>query len=400
MTPVFCCGFECGIFGLNGQHFTQSNANISTSTVRSGSRSAQINITNADGQITSQGLASSSIWVIRVYVRFGQLPNNVCEIVTADFTGVYFNNADNKLYCGTGISGLAASGSAVISTNTWYRIDVKVDLSVKSADAQIDGSDIAQATSGAGSATTNFVLAVRNTSGAEVVTANVFFDDVVVSQTSGDYPIGAGYVNHFVPTADGTHNIAGANDFERTLTGVDITNATTDAYLLVDDIPLITSDVSAVSCVNMVAPANATDYVECQFGPAPGIGTPSSGPRAVEFIGTLQTASAGGSPTMDISLRTNDNGTISDVFTSSVFYQPSTPVFKRVHYATAPSTGTAWSATLFNAFKVRMGSFDAADTAPDGYFGTMMLEAEFEEIPVIANKIYSVNQAVKRAAYW
>src|SRR3990170_4548894 len=88
-------------------------------------------------------------------------------------------------------------------------------------------------------------------------TADFFHDDIVVSNTALDYPIGAGYVNHFVPTSDGSHNVAGAADFRRGDTTTDITNATTDAYQLVDDVPLDDVTPDADDHIRIVAPPNA-----------------------------------------------------------------------------------------------------------------------------------------------
>ena len=76
---------------------------------------------------------------------------------------------------------------------------------------------------------------------------DVFWDDVLLSHTAADHPLGAGHANDFVPTADGTHNIAGTGDFQRTTTGTDILNATTTAYQLIDDVPLETTPVDRIN---------------------------------------------------------------------------------------------------------------------------------------------------------
>jgi hypothetical protein len=289
----------------------------------------------------------------------------------------YNSSGGAKIFAGTG-PGFIAGGVAV-EFGQWYLIDFKMDVSANpwTCDVKVNGISCDQDTTFQAATTMDTFVAGRS---IDTRLSSFYIDDFVLSYTAADYPIGAGYVNHFIPTSDGTHNIAGTADFRRTLTATDITNSTTDAYLLVDDIPLIATDISAVACISMIAPVNATDYVECVFGPAPGISTPTVAPRAVEVISELQTASAGGSPTMDISLRINDNGTTGDVFTSSVFYNPTTPIFKRAQFATPP-TGGAWTvvsgAGNFNNLRARFGSFDAADTTPDGYFGTIMVEAEF-----------------------
>jgi hypothetical protein len=384
MTPVFCCGFECGLFGTVGQHFSIASGSpaFSTSTVRSGARSVFFDSAASSTFLVSPVLTATGMWVIRVYIYFTTLPSATTALCRVSGGvgggGAYFSQSDSKIYAGTSGVSLGSTG-VLVTTNTWYLLDVKSDMTGNPwlVDVKVNGIACGQLSIGNAPQPTQDKIYIGNVAST---TGAFYMDDIIASNTAADYPIGAGYVNHFIPTSDGTHNIAGTADFRRTLTATDILNSTTDAYLLVDDIPLIATDISAVACISMIAPVNAGDYVECVFGPAPGISTPTVAPRAVDVIGALQTASAGGSPTMDISLRINDNGTTGDVFTSSVFYQPSTPTFKRAQFATPP-TGGAWTvvsgAGNFNNLRARFGSFDAADTTPDGYFGTIMVEAEF-----------------------
>jgi hypothetical protein len=185
-------------------------------------------------------------------------------------------------------------------------------------------------------------------------------------------------LNHFVPTSDGTHNIAGAADFERTLTGTDILNATTTAYQLVDDVPLESG--ASVDWINMVAPPNATDYVECIFGPASGISTPTAGPRAVEVIAGIHQAGTG---TGNMEIRMNDNGTNNVLYTATAVAGISNVAYKRKHYGTNIANGGAWTisgAGNFNNLRVRFGSPAAVDANPDQYFDCIMIEAEFAEV--------------------
>jgi hypothetical protein len=201
-------------------------------------------------------------------------------------------------------------------------------------------------------------------------TFDTFYDDLIVSQTSVDYPIGAGFVNHFVPTADGTHNVAGADDFERTLTGTDITNATTDAYLLVDDIPL---ESALNDWINLTAPPNSTDYVEVVFGPAPGINTPTIAPRAVDFIVAYHAAAVQAN-NLRVAYRDNNGATQDDVRNATIGSE--SILYVRKQYSAIPGGG-AWTATAFNNSRARCYSSDAnPDPRLDGY----MIEAEFEQV--------------------
>lgn len=386
-TPVHCCGFECGTTrvddsgGTSTHLFLSGTGSISTTTVRTGSRSGRLNPTAATAYFASGQFTGSNYYVARAYVRFATLPSATTEILTATYVpeaGAYFNASDNKIYAGSGTASLGASGVSV-TTGVWYRIDVGVDAHTNpwTIDVQVDGVACGRQTRAASATTYTFAnVGFR----ATACTADMFIDDWITSQTIADYPIGAGYVNHFVPTSDGTHNIAGTGDFQRTLTGTDILNATTTAFQLVDEVPL---EATVTDWINMVAPPNATDYVECVFGPAPGISTPTTAPRAVEVICGINQAGTG---TGNMEIRLNDNGTTNTFYTATGVAGvavASGQIFKRKHYPTAP-TGGAWTvvsgAGNFNNLKIRFGSPAAVDANPDQYFGCAMVEAEFQEV--------------------
>lgn len=277
------------------------------------------------------------------------------------------------MYAGTGTT-FGATGVPV-TTGQWYRIDTKIDVSANpwSVDVQVNGVACGNASRAIGAAPTNQISLGSNT----VQTFDIYFDDILVSQTLADYPLGAGSVNHFVPTSDGTHNVAGANDFEFSATGTDITNATTTAFQLIDDVPLKSGVVAEY--INLIAPPNATDYVETVFGPAPGISTPTVAPRAVEVICAYASASAG---TNNLRLALNDNGTTNDVLNTTT--GPGTSAtYVRKHYATPP-TGGAWKvvsgAGNFSNLRIRCLTNDAA---PDPWFASAMIEAEFPYVSLV-----------------
>lgn len=391
MTPVFCCGFECGriVLGGNlGEHWPTTigagTASISTTTVRSGARSLRYQTTGANTMnISTTALASSTRWIGRVYVYFATaLPTADVILVAYDSSGtgpvVRFKNSDSKIYAGVG-STLGASG-VTVTTGTWYRLDFDFNCNTggnDTCDVQVDGSACGQATAtGSSAASTTITTGVFGANS----TADVFFDDVLLSQTAADYPLGAGKVDHFVPTSDGTHNVAGANDFEFSGTGTDITNATTTAFTLIDEVPLDTG--TPTDYINLIAPPNATDYVECVFGPASGISTPTYAPRAVEIIAAYASSAVG---TNNLRLAVNDNGTTNDMFNANAA-GATTCLYARKHYATAP-TGGAWVITSgagnFNNLRIRCLTNDAA---PDPFFVGIMVEAGFQDADIPAGR--------------
>lgn len=386
MTPVFCCGFECGDNGASGAggHWLPGGGApaISTTTVRDGSRSLRCNASgSANYVIGIQAHTSTTRHIGRFYIQFASLPSadaSISAFGLADITGpnVRFKQSDGKIYAAVG-STLGASGVSV-TTGQWYQIDYDYNVNTGGTDAcdvKVDGTTCGQATA-TGTSTADSADAIGVIAN---VTCDLFIDSVVWSSTAADYPIGAGYVNHFIPTSDGTHNVAGANDFERSATGTDITNATTTAFQLIDDVPLKTGVVSEY--INLIAPPNATDYVEVVYGPAPGISTPTVAPRAVEAVCAYASASAG---TNNLRLALNDNGTTNDIFNTNGAVG-TTANYTRKHYATAP-TGGAWTlsgAGNFNNIRIRCFTSDAA---PDPWFASAMIEAEFA--PVVTDTTF------------
>ena len=329
---------------------------------------------------------SGGVHVFRFKAKWTTLPNADTAIgILGAGPGAWFNPSDNKIYAGTGSGAYGATGVSVTTGVTYY-IDVKIDTSANPwlVDAQVNGSACGQkslATAANTTAQSLFIGADGNTN-----TSDAIFDDVAWSNTSADYPLGNGVVHHFICTADGTHNIAGTGDFQRTLTGTDILNASTTAFQLIDDVPLETS---VGDFINMVAPPNATDYVECVFGPASGIPTPTQGPRGVEVVAAIHQAGTGAG---NMEIRLNDNGTTNAVYTASGVAGVTTLAYKRKHYATAP-TGGAWTAVPgagnFNNLRVRFGSPGSVDANPDQFLDCIMIEAEFS-----ANQIVTPGAAV------
>jgi hypothetical protein len=75
-TPVFCCGFECGVTGTVGQHWTVFNSaviNTNTSFVRSGERSLSISGTATRKYFTTSAFSGQAVGVYRFYIYFASL---------------------------------------------------------------------------------------------------------------------------------------------------------------------------------------------------------------------------------------------------------------------------------------------------------------------------------------
>lgn len=382
----YCCGFECGVFDPNlsshvGGQGGSVSFNTDTAFVRNGLRSLRANPANDVANISNGLGVLVNINVVRVAVYFASLPTGDASLVVTanvDRPGAYFKASDSKIYAGINpVTPTFGTTGVSVTTGRWYILDVRINASANPwlVDVRVDGVNCSQLSVSAAAAASGCQVGIVITNN----TADIYFDDWVVCDASDDYPIGDGYVHPFVPTADGAHNIAGANDFERTLTGTDILNATTDAYLLVDDLPLLAT---MTEWINMLAPPSAANYVECIFGPPSGIPTPVIPPRAVEIIvGQNQS----GTGTGNIEMRLNDNGTTGVIYTVTGGAGVTVATgqrFRRAHFADPPSAASAWvigggGNGDFTDLRIQFGSPAALDVNPDQYFGCALIEAEF-----------------------
>jgi hypothetical protein len=335
---------------------------------------------------------------MRGYIRFATLPNVNCWISRfgSPEVGLAFRVSDSSLYCASGSNTDSLSFGATgypITTGQWYRVDENYKgTATTTFDAMINDTPLGQVSGFTAIASSAGFVIIYN--GAATITADMFVDDMVISQTAADYPIGHGYGHPFVYTADGTHNIAGTGDFQRGNTGTDILNATTTAWQLCDDVPLPSGTVDEADNQRAVAPPNATDYVECIFGPASGIPTPNRRPpQAVDVVlAHHQISNVTGS--MRVAL--NDNGTVNDVLTITTLAGVVTYRYARKQYALAP-TGGAWTlATGAGNFLNLRGRFFSADAAPDQCLDAIMIEADFPYYK--PRPPLNLQQAVNRAS--
>lgn len=396
---------------VEGQHWHQGvNGDITTTRPRSGLRALYVNVASAAKLYERNFPTSSAHHIYRIYFFFEALPSvnvELCRsLVAPNLSGgpfVYFQQSTSKIFAAVGSSAsptLGASG-VTIETGRWICIDTYFFTNLSgndTCDVQVDGIACGQASaSGFGSSLPDAMsIGVSNS------TCEFYMDDVVVSFTAADYPIGPSQgVLPIVPIADGTHNIAGGGDFQHGSAGTDITNATTDAWTLIDDLPAqAVTGVGTTDFITIVAPPNATDYIECRLGIAPSLNLPPPriGPQAVEaFIAIHQAGTGAG----NMEVRLNDNGTMGVIYTATGVAGTTNVRYKFAHFAIAPS-GAAWHARNDGSdgdiydLRMRFGSPASVDANPDQYLDSFMLEADF---PYISPPAWlNINQARNRAA--
>jgi len=370
-TLVSVCGFECGAASTTGptdhaahiRSLSGAAVTFVTSGQRSGLRALRVNVTTNTASATTESLTSGQDWVARIYIYFASLPSASTGLLCTgtDNLGVWFKQSDSKLYAGASAASMGASGVSV-TTGQWYCVDLK--RTSTTVDVKVNGTACGQLSGLSNTARSSLNIGVIG----GTATADVYFDDLLISRTVADYPLGAGHVISYIPNADGTHNVASTNDFERTLTGTDIDNATTDAYQLIDDRPL---PFAASDFISVIAPPNSSDYVEWQYEDTTELGFP----QAVDALFTHHDAGTGGTNNFTVTLRDHVGATSGDIWTGTTTVG-ATVTCRRTVFTTVPGTANAWTTTKFNALRSRLLSSDAA---PDIYIDGAMLEVAFPE---------------------
>lgn len=379
MDSKLVCGFEEGVFG---PHWTAGalTPTFETSNPISGARSLRVNSSGAQSNCNALSIGSFGVGLItaRFKVRFTSLSTTgftIFHLNSNTGTGVYLGASNTIVTIADNTTGV---NGVVVVTGIVYTVDVKIDKRNNpwTVDVQVNGIPCGQAVSATAGSTTAEQLRIGTQQGfGSGITIDALFDDVTISTTAADYPIGPGYVDPFVPTADGTHNIAGAADFQRGNSGTDILNATTTAFQLVDDVPLPSGTVDEADNIRAVAPPNATDYVECVFGPAPGIATPTVAPRAVDVVlAHHQIATQVGQSIVEL----NDNGTIDTIFDTGAAAGVVTYRYANKHYAAGPAGPWVIGGGGNGDFTDLRCRFRAPDATPDQCLDAIMIEAEFD----------------------
>jgi len=211
-------GFETG--DSREMSGTSGTFSYSTTTVRTGTYALRCNpTTTGNGSVTMTGhgadgafAATLNATAVRFYFRYATKPaSNSEEIYSAAQLIVRINSSGNLLaYNGTT---LLATGSAVLSSGTWYRIEVRSNSS-NSWVVTLDGAtELSGSDNMAVTATTGAKLGkVTNRNGQSV---DFFYDDVIASDTFA--AIGAGQCARLGLSGDGNYTAwvagVGAGDY-------------------------------------------------------------------------------------------------------------------------------------------------------------------------------------------
>lgn len=142
-------------------------------------------------------VASPTVLVGRIYVTYTTLPaidNEIFWVARADANavGIKLRALDHKFFTRYWSTADGQACATVITTGVWYRIDFKIDVSTAATlvDFQVDGVAALQS-SFAWAAST---IAQTSFGASNADTFLFIEDDLALSATPADYPIGTGSI--------------------------------------------------------------------------------------------------------------------------------------------------------------------------------------------------------------
>lgn len=391
-TPVFLTGFEHGV-AITGAApvpddriwhaitTTGGTPGIDTGTPKNGARCLDIPATSAAATDVRRNISGSpTVCVASFYVRFvGSVPTADCLLfgfvpAAGSFGTLIFVASDSTLRAGLG--GTPAASGFTVAANTWYLVDIRVDVSggTRTVDLTVNGASQTQASA---SVAASSIASFRLGKNIATTTANVNvrYDDLVISTTTGDYPLGEHEILVMRPDSDGTHVFV-ANDFVRGDAGAAILSSDTDVWTLLDDItldpPIDTTDSVQQNVIH------SGSYVEIGFEAAPR----ATNAWGLQIHGSYD-ADATGADTC--SLKLNDGGTISVLYTDADVSN-TTVTFLTHQAATAPSSG-AWTQAKLNALKARWGF--STDVTGSPILHALQLEAAYAVVAGGSSYVFS-----------
>lgn len=354
-TPVWLTGFEYGLAtpSVNGGGLIDAITGACTiqAAPHTGDYSLRCVSTAGATAYVTRNFAAGTMFVARFYINFALLPvsdKTIFSIATVGHTITVLWDVTQTSFS-IGVDGATTQlGSVTVAKETWYCIDVKADTSANPwlVDWQIETTAQVQL---------SYVHASENMSSASygyLTTGGwtAYWDDIVHSVTSGDYPIGRGGTIGLRPDSDGVHNNA-ANTLENSA-GTDIDG--TPAWSILDENPWASSIASDYVKQSTIGAAR---YCEINF--AAGGGPIFIGVEGLLEYGASGTAAnTGGCIILDSAATATTiwgaPGALADYSETSAFYKNA--------LITVPAGG--WTTAEIAALKCRFGYSDDVTDVP------------------------------------
>jgi len=384
-TFVFCCGAECGIAvsgatpGVAKPHWDGVSGTgtgvVQTGVVHPGGGQRAFKFTTAANFRLLQTFAigaGATAQVVRFFVYFDVLPSSgqvaIFSCEGANESSFGFDSVTGQF--ATRIQGNSwVSGGPAVVIGKWYRIDLKhtCGANPNTIDWQVDGAAQVQNSAGFGASTWNESRIGAGTNSGNN-TSTLYIDELAISGTSGDYPIGDGRIIGYSPNADGTHSFnAGTFQYENS---VNVLVGATDVFSHVDEAPLT----SLADFIKQVV-AQIDGVIDIAFPTSP----ETVDPRAVTVVAvhhSLTTPVTG----QDCIMRLQQGGGSEDVYVGASWPDSSGLVQASATFNLAP-LGGPWTLFQLSTCHIHWGQCDNVTGTP--CLDAVMLEVEYPPGTVI-----------------
>ena len=369
-TITFATGFELNWTSVAGGLPAASEAlweavggtkTITTGNFRNGASSLHLGAASGANYVSIQLGAGQTVVVGSIYVKWGSASYGEQVLAFSLYEGsggvVIGQNADGNWFANV-CTGTVSDTEGPACTTDWTRIDFRADVSNSSVWQlawQVDGvTQTTNTRSSPGSTGSMDHFRFGDVLGP-TTSWESWLDDVVLSYTSGDYPLGEYQVERFgTGSADGTHSNQ-SNFQDESNTAISAGNPAYPSLSITNVTLWVHQD------------GNGTgDYIEIPFGDS-SVGTD---PDAVTIHYRLGSE---GNPSNDAQLRIREGGSETTLFSGDSSDTGTDNVFWKT-LATKPSGG-AWTESAWNSTVYRWGY--SSDANPDPIIYGVLAEVAY-----------------------
>lgn len=372
-------GIATGAGNLIGS--TTGSASFDASAARSGSYGL---LAPPSSYVTTVSTLGSSL-VVRFYFRIDQAPSIAGRILRITSNLDVYITTSRFVEVRNAVGAVEFTGTNALTVNTWYRLDVKSDSATDVWSVQVtdaSGTVMESVTDDAyGTAVGNAgSLLIGN---IDAATMTVHVDDVAVSATMADFPLGAGYGGALLPAS-----------LTLASSGVFVQNATATAIgtgdsTLIDDVPMDeTTSFIRQTTGSSTQPGGSTkvNFVNASADTIQGV-------RAMVAYGAASTASNAWR------MWVAANG-VDTYLHGSSSTQPAIAAVGPVYAAVMVANGgVAWTDAMLDALQIFFGTGGGTDVNPVPRFNNALLEVDYAEAVAARPPLPRVSlQAVQRSA--
>lgn len=372
-TPIWLEGWEHGVLSTSGAGIVNSitgtvgtNIAVTADAKRTGNYGLRVYPSTSTAVHATRNIPAGNRCIVgRFYFKLPATLPTADHVIVRQMTAVqqlifsYNYNSGSPRFAMI-VNASTPQYFSGVAADTWYRLDWRFDASTGTStiDWQIDGVAQTQCTRTVAAAD----IIGCNLGITTAAVGNIYYDDVILSATSGDYPLGAGEIVGLYPSGAGTSNLDTNIEDDGS---VDVNDSSNPANVELDEDPL----------------GSGTDYIKQ-------IGGTSALYAAVAFADTTESTivgasafeayTSGAASANSASARIYDeDGTETAIFTGDM---SETTTFYKSVILPAPSGG--WDQSAVNALQGRVGY--ATDYSPIPYFQGLMIQVAYVASTAIA----------------